>query len=109
MMDYQKSLKSVELRKDMEAIMLGNQGQNAGGATTARTLRSFNAWFAGNALRGTAGADSTAATAAATDGTAGDLRTFNETLLKSAIKAAYDAGGKRSEEHTSELQSLMRN
>src|SRR3546814_6710685 len=31
MMDYQKSLKSVELRKDMEAIMLGNQGQNAGG------------------------------------------------------------------------------
>src|SRR3546814_5346076 len=88
MMDYQKSLKSVELRKDMEAIMLGNQGQNAGGATTARTLRSFNAWFAGNALRGTAGADSTAATAAATDGTAGDLR--------------------RSEEHTSELQSLMR-
>src|SRR3546814_21065388 len=78
----------------MEAIMLGNQGQNAGGATTARTLRSFNAWFAGNALRGTAGADSTAATAAATDGTAGDLRTFNETLLKSAIKAAYDAGGK---------------
>src|SRR3546814_4648896 len=69
-------------------------------------------------------ATSTSAPAAATDGTAGDLRTFNETLLKSAIKAAYDAGGKpnkiflgsgnkqlfssRSEEHTSELQSLMR-
>src|SRR5690606_19789628 len=26
MMDYQKSLKSVELRKDMEAILLGNTG-----------------------------------------------------------------------------------
>src|SRR3546814_13471174 len=39
-------------------------------------------------------ATSTSAPAAATDGTAGDLRTFNETLLKSAIKAAYDAGGK---------------
>lgn len=94
MMDYQKSLKSVELRKDMEAILLGNSGQTAGDATTARTLRSLNAWFAGNALRGTGGADSTAATATATDATAGSLRTFSETLLKSAIKAAFDDGGK---------------
>src|SRR3546814_8046549 len=28
------------------------------------------------------------------DSCSSDLRTFNETLLKSAIKAAYDAGGK---------------
>ena len=95
MMDYQKALKSVELRVDMEAIVLGNQGQTAGDSTTARTLRSFNAWFSGNALRGTTtGVDSTAATAAATDATTGDLQTFSETLLKAAIKAAYDDGGR---------------
>lgn len=93
MMAYQMSKKSVELRKDMEAILLGNTGQNAGNTTTARTLRSFNAWISGNGSRGAAGADSTAVTAAATDGTAGDLRTFTEDMLKDAIKDAYDDGG----------------
>lgn len=93
MMAYQMSKKSLELRKDMEGICLGNQGQNAGNTTTARTLRSFNAWISGNGSRGANGADSTAATAAATDGTAGDLRTFTEDMLKDAIKDAYDDGG----------------
>lgn len=96
MMAYQMSLKSLELRKDKEAILLGNTGQNAGNTTTARTLRSFNAWISGNGSRGANGADSTAATAAATDGTAGDLRAFSETLLKDAIKDAYDDGGEPS-------------
>jgi len=96
MMAYQMSKKSLELRKDMEAILLGNQGQNAGNTTTARTLRSFNAWISGNGSRGTNGADSTAATAAATDGTAGDIRTMNETMLKKAIKDAFDDGGEPS-------------
>lgn len=95
MMDYQKSLKSVELRKDMEAIVLGNQGMASGATNVARTLRSMNAWFSGNASRGTGGADATASTAAATDGnTTNGLRTFDEVLLKAAIKAAYDDGGK---------------
>ena len=93
MLNYQKSLKSLELRKDMEAILLGNTGQNAGNAATARTLRSFNAWMSANGSRGASGADSTAATAAATDATAGDLRTFTETLLKDAVKDAFDDGG----------------
>lgn len=93
MMAFQMSKKSLALRKDMEAILLGNQGQVAGNTTTARKLRSFNAWISGNGSRGAAGADSTAATAAATDGTAGDLRTFTEDMLKDAIKDAFDDGG----------------
>lgn len=92
MMAYQMSKKSVELRKDMEAILLGNTGQNAGATATARTLRSFNAWLSGNGSRATGGADSTAATAAATDATTG-LRTFDEAMLKDAIKDAFDDGG----------------
>ena len=95
MMAYQMSLKSVELRKDMEAILLGNTGQNAGNTTTARTLRSFNAWINVNGSRGTGGTDSTAATAAATDGNATNgMRTFSEDLLKDAILDAYSDGGK---------------
>lgn len=93
MLAYQMSLKSVELRKDMESILLGNTGQNAGNTTTARTLRSFNAWISGNGSRGANGADSTTATVAATDGTAGDIRTLTEAMLKDAIKDAFDDGG----------------
>jgi hypothetical protein len=97
MMAFQMSKKSLVLRKDMEAILLGNTGQNAGNTTTARTLRSFNAWIDGNGSRSSAttggGADSTAATAAATDATAGNLRTMDETMLADAIKDAFDDGG----------------
>ena len=93
LMAFQMSKKSLALRKDMEAILLGNQGQVAGNTTTARKLRSFNAWIDANGSRGaTEGADSTAATAAATDETTA-LRTFTEVLLKDAIKDAFDDGG----------------
>lgn len=93
MMAYQMSLKSLELRKDMEAILLGNTGQAAGNTTTARTLRSFNAWISGNGSRGTTGTDSTGATYTALDGTAGSLRTFTEDMLKDAILDAFTDGG----------------
>lgn len=90
MLAFQMSKKSLELRKDMEYTLLGNQGQTAGNATTARTLRSFNSWIDSNGSRGTGGADSASATAGATDGT---QRAFTETLLKDAIKDAYEDGG----------------
>jgi hypothetical protein len=93
MMAFQMSKKSLVLRKDMEAILLGNTGQASGNTTTARTLRSFNAWINGNGSRGATGVDSTAATAAATDATAGDLRAFSETLLKDAVLDAFTDGG----------------
>jgi hypothetical protein len=90
---FQKAKKSLALRKDIESILLGNQGQNAGNTTTARKLRSMNAWIDGNGSRGAnEGADSTAATAAATDETTA-LVTFTETLLKDAIKDCYEDGG----------------
>jgi hypothetical protein len=93
MMGYQMSLKSTELKRDQEAILLGNTGQASGNTTTARTLRSFNAWISGNGSRGTGGADSTAATAAATDATTTNQRTLTETLLKDAVLDAFSDGG----------------
>lgn len=94
MMAFQMSKKSLVLRKDMEAIMLGNQGAVVGNTTTARKLRSFNAWISSNGSRGTGGADSTGATYAATDGNATNgLRALDETLLKDAILDAFTDGG----------------
>lgn len=92
MMAYQMSLKSLELRRDMEAIVLGNQGLNTGNATTPRTLRSLNSWIDGNGSRdATTGADSASETAAATDSSA--TRDFTETLLKDAILDVHQDGG----------------
>ena len=96
MMAYQMAKQSLALRKDQEAILLGNTGQTAGTSTVARTLRSFNAWISANGSRGANGADSTAATATATDGTTGDIRAFTEDLLKDAIRDAFDDGGEPS-------------
>jgi hypothetical protein len=94
MMPYQLAKKSTVLKKDMEAIVLGNQGQVAGNTTTARKLRSFNAWINANGSRGTGGADSTGATYAATDGnTTNGSRDISETLLKDAILDAFVDGG----------------
>jgi hypothetical protein len=93
MMDYQMAKKGLELRKDIEWALLSPLGQNAGGTTTARVMRGFNAWISGNGSRGTGGADATNATAGATDATTGSLRTFDEAMLKDAIKDAYDDGG----------------
>lgn len=93
MLDHQKAKKGLALRKDIEYALLGPQGQTAGGASTARTMRGFNAWLDGNGSRGASGADATNATAGATDATAGDIRTFTEAMLKDAIKDAYDDGG----------------
>jgi hypothetical protein len=76
--------------------LLGNQGQVVGTTTTARKLRSLNAWISGNGSRGAAGADSTGATFASTDETAAGLRAFTETLLKDAILDAYTDGGEPS-------------
>jgi hypothetical protein len=90
---FQKAKKGLALRKDIESILLGNQGQNAGNTTTARKLRSMNAWIDGNGSRGAnEGADSTAATAAATDETTA-RRTFTEDMLKDAVKDAFVDGG----------------
>jgi hypothetical protein len=93
---YQLAKRSKEIKRDMEATITGNQGYVAGDSTTARKLRSLESWLTTNDSRGTGGADATAATAAATDATAGNMRTFTETILKSVIQSVYTAGGEPS-------------
>src|SRR5210317_113803 len=85
---YQLSKASSELKRDMEKILLSNQAAVTGDASTARKLGSLQAWLETNYVgAGTAGADGTTARVSGTDAA------FTETMLKSAVKQAYEAGG----------------
>lgn len=95
-MALQMADRSIELRKDMEAILISNQ---AFANSTTRTLRGFEAWIRTNTSRGpgsgTAGDDP--ADPAATPGTtatdANALRAFTETLFLDTLQKVYTAGG----------------
>lgn len=91
---YQKAKRGKELRLDIEAIALNTQGMSAGSTTTARKARGLESWLTTNTLRGSGGADATAATASPTDATAGDMRTFDETLLKTLLQDMRISGAK---------------
>jgi len=85
---YQLSKASSELKRDMEKILLSNQAAVTGDASTARKLGSLQAWLETNYVgAGTAGSDGTTARVSGTDAA------FTETMLKSAVKAAYEQGG----------------
>ena len=90
---YQLAKSSSELKRDMEAISLANQGAVAGNSTTARKTGSVLAFLKTNQSVGTGGAAPTwtsIPTGTRTDGTA---RAFTETLLKAVILAVYQSGG----------------
>jgi len=85
---YQLSKASSELKRDMEKILLSNQAAVTGDASTARKLGSLQAWLETNYVgAGTAGSDGTTARVSGTDAA------FTETMLKNAVKAAYEQGG----------------
>lgn len=92
-MAYNVAQKSKALKRDMETIITGNQTQVAGDDSTARKLRSLEAWYpSANSNRGTGGiAGST--TQAATDATTGDLRAIKESMLKDVLQKVWTAGG----------------
>ncbi len=93
---YQEMLKGLELKRDMESILVGtNQAKNAGNSTTARVTASILSWIKTNTSKGTAGgaADPSAAdgTGTRTDGT---QIAFTEVRLKTVLSAIWTAGGK---------------
>ena len=98
-LSYQMAKKSAELKRDMETTMLANQGAAAGDTSTARKTGALQAFLKTNTNEGTGGGDpsyTTTPTAARTDATAGDLRSFSEVLLKDVIQKVWTQGGKPS-------------
>src|SRR5689334_194536 len=93
-MAYQEMLKGLELKRDMEAILVGtNQAKNAGTSSVARVTASVLSWTKSNTSKGAGGADPSAAdgTGTRTDGT---QRVFTEANLKTVLQSIWNNGGK---------------
>ena len=89
---YQLAKASAELKRDLETILLSNQGRSAGTSnSTARKMGSLLSWLKTNSSVGSGGADpATIGVSTRTDGT---QRTFTEELLKDVVAEVYDSGG----------------
>lgn len=91
-MAYQELLKGLELKRDMETILVGtNQAKNTGAAATARKTASILSWIKTNTSK--SGSDPSAAdgTGTRSDGT---QRAFTESLLKTVLQSCWNSGGK---------------
>jgi hypothetical protein len=95
-LSYQTAKRGKELKRDMETILLSNLTSNSGGSSTARVMAPLRAWIQTNsdlgATGGNTGHTSGVPAAAATDATAGDQRTFTETIFKSVIESCWTNG-----------------
>jgi hypothetical protein len=89
---YNLAKASQEIKRDMETVMLANQGRDAGSSnSTARKMASILSWIKTNTDYGATGADpTTIGVSTRSDGT---QRTFTEALLKSVVAEVFDAGG----------------
>ncbi len=96
-MAYQEMLKGLELKRDMESILVGtNQAKVAGTSSgTARKTASILSWIKTNTSIGVAGgaANPTTADGAATR-TDGTQIAFTESRLKTVLSAIWTSGGK---------------
>jgi Family of unknown function (DUF5309) len=94
-LEYQEMLKGLELKRDMESILVGtNQAKAAGAEGSApRKLASVLSWIKTNTDKGVGGSDPSAAdgTGTRTDGT---QRAFKESQLKTVLQSIWNSGGK---------------
>jgi len=93
-LEYQEMLKGLELKRDMESIVIGtNQAKVTGNDSTARKTATVLSWIKSNTSKGASGADPSAAdgTGTRTDGT---QRVFTEANLKTVLQSVWNSGGK---------------
>lgn len=88
-MAHQMALVSKALKRDVEKVLVGTQGKDAGTASTARKTRALESWLDTNVLRGATGASAPDAESAPVDG---DQRALTEDLVKEAMQTAYING-----------------
>jgi phage gpG-like protein len=89
---YQLAKASAEIKRDLETILLANQGQTAGSSnSSARKMGSLLSWLKTNTQVVTAANNpTTIGVSTRTDGT---QRTFTEQLLKDAVADVFESGG----------------
>lgn len=89
-MGYQVAKMGVELKRDMETVLLANNAEDTGGSTQARNLGALLSWIDTNTSAGSGGSDGSAGNTARTDGT---QRAFTEDLLTPVLQSIWDNGG----------------
>jgi hypothetical protein len=92
-LDYQVMLRGKELKRDMETIMLANQGRSAGAPGTPRALGAVLSFLYSNTSKGTNGSDPSSAQVGISTRTDGTMRAFTEAQLKSVLQSAWNNGG----------------
>jgi len=94
-MQYQVAKRLSELKRDIEAISLFNQGAAAGNDSTPRRTAALLAYLKTNTDHAaTDGADPTYTSTATDTRTDGTTRSFAETQLKTVLQSCYQEGGK---------------
>jgi hypothetical protein len=92
---YQEMLKGLELKRDIESILLANQAKVTGDTTTARKTGAVLAWIKTNTSKGVAGGAADPGNAdGATSRTDGTQIAFTEARLKTVLSAIWTSGGK---------------
>src|SRR3954470_5914069 len=91
---YQEMLKGLELKRDMETVMVGlNQAPVTGDTTTARQTASILSWIKTNTDKGVAGGAADPSVAGTNSRTDGTQIAFNEARLKNVLQLIWTQGG----------------
>lgn len=93
MMAYQMANVSKELKRDTEVALTQNSTSNAGSTVVARQCRGLEGWVLTNVDAHTGYVTGNYLSDPGTAPTDGTQRAFTEALLKTALQAAYIAGG----------------
>ena len=92
---YQRMLKGLELKRDMEMTLLTNKPAVAGAAATARELASIGAWIATNDdLDATSGTSPSPIDGSDARNDSSATRAFTEAQLKNVFNLIWTSGGK---------------
>lgn len=91
---YQMAKRGKELRMDMEAVLLANQGSVQGTKSVPGRVGGLAAWLETNALRGAGGADGgfNETTKLVDPATNGAKRAFTRAMLNEVLATAYTSG-----------------
>jgi uncharacterized protein DUF5309 len=94
-LEYQEMLKGLELKRDMERIIVGrNIAKATGSESAARKTASILSWIKTNTSKGVGGVDPAAADGTGIRTDAGTQIAFTEARLKTVLQAIWNSGGK---------------
>lgn len=93
-LSYQIALKGSALKRDQEVSCLENKAANGGSSSTARVTAGMGAWVKTNVDKEAGGVNPVYTTLPNDVRTDGTPRAFTETMLRTVMRLAYNAGGK---------------